>query len=31
VITMTDPGHGEIGILGDFYSENPELINFINN
>jgi glyoxylase-like metal-dependent hydrolase (beta-lactamase superfamily II) len=25
------PGHGEIGILGDFYSENSELINFINN
>lgn len=25
------PGHGEIGYLGDFYSENTELVNFINN
>ena len=25
------PGHGEIGYLGDFYSENIELVNFINN
>lgn len=25
------PGHGEIGYLGDFYSKNTELVNFINN